>query len=128
MFNLQFFERPFDVPDLVRFGHLAVALQVDKGLSRPRRLEDMMTAADSGFAKKTPAEIQQVLEAHILRALKENLLSKALIQLCWVRVIKQASVHGLIIAYTLSLFNIILFFANKPLLIKALVPGLSLLH
>ena len=87
MFRLQFFQRPLHVPDLVRFGHLAVALQVDKGLSRPRRLEDVMAAADPGFAEKAPAEIQQVPKAHVF----------------WV--IEQASVHALIIAYTLSHFN-----------------------
>ena len=87
MFRLQFFKRPLHVPDLVRLGHLAVALQVDEGLPRPRRLEDVMAAADPGLAEKAPAEVQQVLEAHIFR------------------VVEQASVHAIIIAYTLSHFN-----------------------
>jgi hypothetical protein len=47
----------------------------------------MMAAADPGFAKEAPAEIQQVLEAHVFRA------------------IEQTSVHMVIIAYTLSRFN-----------------------
>jgi hypothetical protein len=72
---------------LVRFGHLAVSLQVDKGLPRPRCLEDVMAAADPGFAEKVPAEIPQVLKTHVF----------------WV--IEQVLVHALIIAYTLSYFN-----------------------
>ena len=87
MFRLQFFNRSPNIPDLVRLGHLAVALQIDKGLPRPRRLEDVMAAAHPGLAEKLPADVQQVLEAHIFR------------------VVKQAFIHTEMIAYSLSFFN-----------------------
>jgi len=58
MFRLQFFNCPLDIPDLVRLGHLAVALQVDERLSLPWRFEDMMAAAHPGFAENMSAEIQ----------------------------------------------------------------------
>ena len=87
MFRLHFFYCPLDVPDLVRLGHLAVALQVDERLPRPWRLEDVMATAHPWLAKKLPADVQQVFKAHVFR------------------VVEQALVHESMIAYSLSLFN-----------------------
>jgi len=89
MFGLQFLQGFPDIPYLVGLDGFAVPLQVDKRISGPRRLENVVTAANPGLSEVLATKVQQVIEAHVLR------------------IIQKAFVHANMIAYMISYFNII---------------------
>jgi hypothetical protein len=59
---LQFFDCLPDLDHLVRLGHFAVTLQVDTRISRPGRLEYVVTARNPRFSEITATLLQRSLK------------------------------------------------------------------